>query len=226
MKSYSWLILHRVRGAWSKYPKVKILITALTSSCFHSCIFQDRVSLMRMCVGSQRAGAVSGLWCREFTCMPVRTRIIGFWCSWEVWDTCSLCGSLLPAIGFDSVAQNEGFIYDFFLKANLTSEVNHQNDVSSKMLTLASAGLTQLILPWFGTDSVRLMSVSRAEWACAGFLFVPMCSGVFPVALSVIGIPASTCWLLSFLLFGLYLPFYELFFVDRLEFCSLSSTFL
>lgn len=88
----------------------------------------------------------------------------------------------------------------FFSKSKLTSEVNHQNDVSWKMLTLASAGLTQLILPWFGTDSVRLMSVSRAEWACAGFLFVPMCSGVFPVALSIIGIPASICWLLSFLL--------------------------
>lgn len=100
------------------------------------------------------------------------------------------------------------FCFFFFsFKSKLISETNHKNDVSWKTLTLASAGLTQLILPRFGTDGDRLTSVSKAEWLLCWVPFsVSMCRGLFPVACSAVGIPASAHSLFSLLpLSGLYL---------------------
>lgn len=60
-----------------------------------------------------------------------------------------------------------------------------------------------------------------------GSFFVSVCWGLVPVSCAAVSIPASARWLLSSLpLYGLYLHFYQLGFVSRLEFCSILTTFM
>lgn len=154
-ESFSWLILHRVWGVGVSTPKSKILIAVLTSSSFHSCTFKNEYSWWEwMCVGSRHAGAVTLQLVGARHLLPLFVLSVS---------------TLLPRI--------KGWVF-FSFKSKLISETNHKNNVSWKTLTLASAGLTQLILSCFGTDADRLTSVSKAEWLLCGVPFLFLCAGV------------------------------------------------